>query len=128
VFSSNLFKAVPAVCRRWHHLCRSPPLLQSLLIEVETRSLLANGPLVRLRSLCSFLAHAAQRVRFLSLKVHNVQEEEAAEAEALVASIVTMCGVAGSLQHLRLSTDFAMHYSSWMSASLGKLRDRKSVV
>jgi len=61
----------------------------------------------------------------LNLALDNDMSAAAlAEAQALLAGIVSMCGTGGGLRRLRLFTLFGMHYSSWL-ASLSSVQELK---
>lgn len=101
-------------CRRWWALARSPVLLRQLTIRLEQPRIvsLQRAPVLpRLRSLAGWMAQAARHVSVqaarhvsaLELTVGGTDSHpEEAEAEALVAAILAVCGAAGSLRSLTL--------------------------
>lgn len=124
--SAALFEFIPLVCRRWRRLCQAPELLRQLGIELDFFDSKRDSLLPSLRSLATWMGQAAGHVHSLSLELSilvPVPAAERAEVEALLASMVAVCG-AGGLQRLRLATISALRFSSWlgMARSLCSLR------
>lgn len=104
----SFLRAAPA-CKRLQQAALAPALLHTISVS-------AAGPAVvpRLSALLGFLMAHAAHVRSLTLEVADVNDARD-EVAALLAGCLSICGAAGRLERLEVTSAASLGSPAWLS-------------